>query len=33
MAAHSSIPAWKIPWMEKHGWLHKLLKTLSFGVD
>ena len=24
MATHSSIPAWRIPWTEKPGWLQSL---------
>ena len=24
MAIHSNIPAWRIPWTEKHGWLQPM---------
>ena len=24
VAIHSNIPAWRIPWTEKHGWLQPM---------
>ena len=27
MATHSSIPAWKIPWVEERGGLHEAAKS------